>query len=163
MIGPSRISYWLAFALPAALAIGCLSSGCSAKPVSSEDETTTDLRAIARAYEVVTAASNRPPRELDQIKKVLADLHTDGLIADAPLDVLTSSRDGQPYVIILGADLGASLSDEILVYEKNGAEGKRYVFLMNYEIPQMTDEQFGKAAFARGHKPNETATPAASP
>ena len=145
-----------------ALAIAGIFSGCS-KPAATEDETTTDLRAIARAYEVVIAAGNRPPRELDQIKRVLADLHTDGLVAGPPDEVLTSSRDGQPYVIVLGAELGAGLSPEILIYEKRGAEGNRFVFQMNYEVHQLTDEQFGQATFAMGHKPAEPSPALASP
>jgi hypothetical protein len=128
-------------------------SGCSSEPISPEDEATADLREIARAYEVAIAASNRPPRDVDQIKKVLADLHTDGLVTNDPTDVLTSPRDGQPYVIILGADLGAEVSTEVLAYENSGAEGKRYVLLMSRDVRAMSDEEFAQAAFAGGHKP----------
>lgn len=155
---PGRLSRAVIGALVVAAA-----SGCSAGGLSPDDEVKRDLGEIARAYDVVIAASQRPPRALDQIEKVLADLHTDGLVAAQPADVLTSPRDGQPYVIILGADLGASLASEILIYEKRGAEGRRYVLQMNYEVHQLTDEQFGQATFAMGHKPAEVLPAAASP
>jgi len=136
-----------------ALVIGSGSSGCSSQPVSAEDEATTDLREIARAYEVVIAASNRPPRELEQIKKVLTDLHTDGLVTDDPEDVLISPRDGQPYVIIMGAAAGDENPKDILAYESKGAGGVRYVLLMSHDVRQMTVDEFNQATFATGHEP----------
>jgi hypothetical protein len=141
-------------------AIGWGIGGCSARAVSVDEEAASDLREIARAYEVVIAASQRPPRALDQINKVLTDLHTDGLVADEPADVLNSPRDGQSYVIILGADLGAQNSPEILAYEALGADGNRYVLLMSRDIRKMTDEEFAQAPFAMGHKPASGAKPA---
>ena len=70
-----------------------------------------------------------------------------------PDEVLTSSRDGQPYVIILGADLGATRSGEVLAYEKKGAGGKRYVLSMDFNVGQISDADFAKATFAMGHLP----------
>jgi hypothetical protein len=137
----------IAFPTLAALAIG----GCS-KSGSSEDATTTALRQIANAYSVPIKASQRPPKTLDEIKQVLTDLHTDNMNPPAD-EVLISPRDKQPYVIILGAMLGTQISGDILIYEKNGAEGKRYVFTMSYDVKQLTDDEFAKASFAMGHKP----------
>lgn len=137
----------VAFTTLAALA----ASGCS-KSGSSEDATATALRQIAKAYSVPISSKQRPPQSLDEIKQVLKDLHTDGMNPPAD-EVLVSPRDKQPYVIILGAMLGTQMSGDILIYEKAGAEGKRYVFTMNYEVKQLTDDEFANASFAMGHKP----------
>jgi len=94
----------------------------------------------------------KPPRDVEQLKKILAELHAADL-NPAPEEVLTSSRDGQPYVIIMGANLGATISGDILAYEKNGLNGKRYVLTMSRDIRQMTDEEFKRATFVQGHKP----------
>jgi hypothetical protein len=135
-----------------ALAIGSGSSGCSSPAASEEDETTTDLRSIARAYDSVIGMRKKPPRSVDEIKQVLVDFHDVGWVGP-PDDVLISSRDGQPYVIVLGVDLGAEISKDVLAYEKNGAEGKRYVLLTSRDVMQMTDDEFAQATFAQGHKP----------
>src|SRR5688572_10657901 len=57
-----------------------LLGGCLAKPGPREDETTMDFRHIARVYESIQSFNNRPPRDLEEIKKYLADYHTDGLV-----------------------------------------------------------------------------------
>jgi hypothetical protein len=129
-----------------------LAAGCSSGAKSSEDETTMDFRHIVRAYDLVLAEKRRPPRDVSEIEKVLTELHEADLNPPAK-DVLISSRDGEPYVIIMGADLGATRSSDILAYEKRGAEGKRYVLLMSYDVQQLTDEEFANATFTMGHKP----------
>ena len=129
--------------------------GCTAKPVVKEDETAADLLHIAGAYQTIISGGAPPPRELEQIKKVLADFHKANLNPPAE-EVLTSSRDGQPYVVILGAQLGSVSSDDILIYEKKGLEGKRYVLLMSRDVRQLTDEEFAQAKFAMGHRPEKT-------
>jgi hypothetical protein len=68
--------------------------------------------------------------------------------------VLTSSRDGQPYVVIFGVDLGARNSPDTFVYEKTGADGKRYVLTMSRDVRQLTDAESAQATFANGHKPS---------
>ncbi len=131
-----------------------IAAGCSFGAKSSEDETTTDLRHIVRAYDLVLAEKRRPPRDVSELEKVLTELHEADLNPPAK-EVLTSSRDGEPYVIIMGADLGATRSADILAYEKRGAEGKRYVLMMSYDVQQLTDQEFAQATFAMGHKPKD--------
>ena len=134
-----------------ALLLGLPFAGCS-QTGTGEDETTTDLRQIGRAYGVILGGKNRPPRDIDEIKGVLSDLHKDGQNPPAE-EVLKSPRDGEAYVVIMGVNLGSGKSSDILAYEQKGADGKRYVFDMNYEVRQVADAEFAQAAFAQGHKP----------
>jgi len=145
-------SFLPAFATFGLLAAIVWSAGCSATPKSTEDENSTDLREIAKAYAVTISLHRRPPKSIEEIKKVLEDLHEAKMVGK-PDEVLTSTRDGQPYVIILGADLGATRSPDILAYEKKGAGGKRFVLSMDFNIVQMTDADFAQATFAMGHRP----------
>ena len=131
-----------------------LLGGCLAKPGPREDETTMDFRHIARVYESIQSFNNRPPRDLEEIKKYLADYHTDGLVEE-PDKVLTSSRDGLPYVIVLGAQFGGT-EDEIIFYEQRGADGQRYVMTTGRVVQKMTDEEFRQARFANQHRPEST-------
>jgi hypothetical protein len=128
-------------------------AGCSSKPVSREDEQTQDLNCIARAYGIIVNADHHAPKNVEEIKKLLSGLHKADIVPD-PEEILVSTRDGQPYVIIYGVNLGmVAPSPEILAYEKKGAEGKRYVLLMSRDVRQITDEEFKQAKFANGHKP----------
>jgi hypothetical protein len=126
-------------------------AGCT-KPVSREDEQTNDLNNIARAYGIIVNDSHRPPRGVEELKTLLSGLHKADMVPD-PEEIFVSSRDGQPYVIIYGANLGTVSSPEILAYEKKGADGKRYVLLMSRDVRQLTDQEFKQARFANGHKP----------
>jgi hypothetical protein len=130
-------------------------TGCLVKSGPREDETTMDMRHIARVFESIQGFYNRPPKDLEEIKKYLTDYHTDGL--NEPADkVLTSSRDGEPYVIIIGSQFGTGMGDEIVMYEKRGAEGKRYVMFTDRSVRQLTDDEFKQATFAKGHRPESS-------
>jgi len=132
-----------------------LLGGCQTESGSREDETTMDFRHIARVYESIQSFHNRPPRDLEEIKKYLVDYHTDGLVEE-PEKVLTSTRDGLPYVIVLGAQFGAGMQDEIVFYEKRGADGLRYVMTTGRVVRKLTDEEFRRARFAQQHRPEST-------
>jgi hypothetical protein len=123
--------------------------GCLAKPASREDETTTDFRQISKVFDAMQSFHNRPPRDLDEIKQWLSDFHKDGL-NEEPEKVLTSSRDNQPYVIVLGARLGSEPGDALVIFEKTGAEGTRYVMNATRQVQQLTEEQFRQARIAQG-------------
>jgi hypothetical protein len=69
-----------------------------------------------------------------------------------PEEALVSPRDNQPIVIIMGANDNDGASS-ILAYEKTGAEGTRWVVTMGGEAKKLPNEEFSKATFAKGHKP----------
>jgi hypothetical protein len=126
--------------------------GCASSTQPREDETTLDLRHIARAYGVIQSAHSRPPKDLDEVRTVLAELHAGGL-SGPPEEVLTSARDGQPYVVLLTVNLGASPGDEIFIYEASGRDGARYVMTTAFDVRQVSDAEFSQARFAGGHRP----------
>lgn len=127
--------------------------GCQTKSRPREDETTMDFRYIARVYESIQSFNQRPPRDLEEIKKYLADYQTDRVIEDA--EKVLTGRDGLPYVIVLGAQFGAP-DEEIIFYEKQGVDGQRYVMTTNRIVRKMTDEEFRQARFANRHRPEST-------
>jgi len=129
-----------------------LLTACSVKPKSREDDTTTDFRHIASAYDIVQSGKNRPPKDIDELRKVLTELH-DAKLMPAPDDVLISSRDGLPYVIVFGLSLGAQVSHDIFIYEQRGFDGQRYVMTMSRNVQQLSEDGFRGATFAKGHRP----------
>ena len=129
-----------------------LLSGCADKSGPREDETTLDFRQISQAYESVQSTKHRPPKDVDELKQVLQEFH-DAKFGDPPDEVLTSDRDGQPYGIVFGLDLGAAVSHDIFIYEQKGAEGTHYVMTMSRNVLQIPDADFAQQTFARGHRP----------
>lgn len=128
-------------------------AGCFGPEPAAEDDTTIDLRQIARAYEVHISGTKRPPKQMSDLEQIIADLHAAGL-NDAPADVLNSSRDGKPYVVIMGVNLDETAgSQDVLAYEQTGSEGKRYVITVSRDVRVLTEEEFKNASFAMGHKP----------
>ncbi|QDU30353.1 hypothetical protein ETAA8_54810 [Anatilimnocola aggregata] len=144
--------FWISRAGACVLFVLGVLSGCATKYTPNEDDTTTDLSHISKAYGIITSADHHPPRHVDEIKSLLKGLHSANL-NPPPEEILVSSRDGEPYVIIYGANVGSYASDEILAYEKNGKDGVRYVLLMSRDVRQMTDEEFKRAKFVMGHRP----------
>jgi hypothetical protein len=128
--------------------------GCTVKPKSREDETTTDFRQISGVFDMLQGFHNRPPRDLEEIRKNLAELHKDGQ-NEEPDKVLTSSRDNEPYVIMLGARLGSEPGDAIVIFEKKGLDGVRYVMTANRQVLQLNEEQFRQAQLASGKRSDE--------
>ena len=138
----------LAIALLALLVL----AGCLSKQGPREDETTMDFRQISQAYESVQATKRRPPKDVAELKQVLQDFH-DAKFGDPPDEVLTSKRDGLPYGIVFGLDLGAEVSNEVFIYEQKGAEGMHYAMTMSRVVQQIPDAEFAQTKFARGHRP----------
>lgn len=122
------------------LALLCL-AGCSSPPPPSTalaDESN-NLAKIKEAYYKATDALDRPPKNVQELKKYL----TDG----SPDEILRSPNDQQQYVINWGIDYRyhpRANPPAVLAYEQTGVDGQRYVLtLLGLEI--MTDEQFMKA------------------
>jgi hypothetical protein len=129
-----------------------LLTGCAENSGPREDETTLDFRQISQAYEAVRSTRHRPPKDVAELKQVLQEFH-DAKFGDPPDEVLTSNRDGLPYGIVFGLDLGAEVSNDIFIYEQKGADGMHYVMTMSRVVQQVPDAGFAQLAFARGHRP----------
>ncbi|WP_425619296.1 hypothetical protein NA78x_003034 [Anatilimnocola sp. NA78] len=145
-----RLKLWFrARPLAVALAALLLVTACTVKPKSREDETTTDFRQISRVFETTQNFYNRPPKDLAEIRSMLADFHKDGL-NDEPDQVLTSSRDNEPYLIVLPARLGSEPADSIVLCEKTGLDGVRYVMTQNRQVRQVPEAEFRQLRLANG-------------
>ena len=127
-------------------------TGCWLNSPPPKDEAFTDFHEIGRAYSFIIGQKNRPPKSVAEIREVLENLHQAGLVGE-PSKAMLSSRDGEPYVIILGAPLGEIVSNDILAYEQKGKEGHRYVLRMSREIDLISDEVFAQSTFIKNHKP----------
>ena len=123
--------------------------GCSpkAKNDPATTEVTENLRVLANAYLAATQKNNRPPKGPEELKPFLPRGVTDD-------KVYRSARDGEPFVVIWGADprKGMDVKPMVIAYEKTGKGGERTVFTA-MGVMTMTNDNFTKANFPPGHKP----------
>jgi hypothetical protein len=138
----------------AVVVFGCstlLLAGCSSSDNYEEEPVKAHLRQINKAYSMVLGYNNRPPKDMDELKTVMNDLHR--LDMGAPVEeALVSPRDKKPYVIIMNAD-GSDPPEAILAYEQDGVDGSRWVVTMVSDINLLSEEEFKSATFAKNHKP----------
>ena len=67
------------------------------------------------------------------------------------------ARDGQPLVVCWDVDLSKARTwaktTPVLAYEKQGADGNRYVLTMVRSVELLSDKDFREASFPLGHNP----------
>lgn len=128
--------------LAAFSAVGCTSSEPSPPPPNDGN----NMRGIISYYSTATSQLGRPPQNMNELKAVLA-----GAVAD-PSPFFRSTRDGQEYVVVWGLRLGTLPLNTIVAYERTGVNGKRMVMQLNGIPIEVTQEEFAKLKFPKGHK-----------
>lgn len=136
----------------AGLLVVLSTSGCS-EPKFEEEPVKANLRLIGKAYFMIADYRKRPPKDEEELRTQLAELHTLQM-GGPPAEVLVSPRDMQPIVIILGPGKLSDGSANVLAYEKVGADNSRYVLMQNGDIQKLSNEDFAKASFFNNHKPS---------
>ena len=136
-----RIGLGLLVVIPG---LGCSSS---VEQTKMQGEVAGTLSTIAKAYLAATQKNGRAPNGPDELKPFLPP--------DSDQEAMfRSTRDGQPFVILWGADprTGMDLKPLVIAYEKDGSGGNRFVYTA-MGVMQMTDEDFAQANFPAGRKP----------
>jgi len=126
--------------------------GCGSETVEKQrDRSADNLKLISRAYIDETKDLERPPSNLEELTPSLKKL-------GEPAEILQSPHDGQDYTILYGVDPLTALDQGnrfvVLVYEKVGVNGKRFVGGFR-KVKRMTDEEFRAAPFPPGYKAPE--------
>jgi hypothetical protein len=117
-------------------------AGCSAAPPPrKENPDTTNLRRIYQAFRLCEDFKQRGPLDEAELKKWLGELGESA----TPDEMLISRRDGRPFVIYYGHSLDPAAGDFLLVHEKDGAEGKRYVLTLAGKVTSLADAEFADA------------------
>ncbi len=131
--------------------------GCDSGPkVVPVDKTRSRLQAISAAYIAATMKANRAPSKPDELLPFLGDESTS---EEEKRATFRSDNDGEEFVIVWGVDLrkmgtGGLSRDVIIVYEKRGKSGQRYVLKPRADIFIIPDEVFQKSQFPNGHRPS---------
>src|SRR3954469_8171069 len=114
-----------------------------------------DLCSIAQAYREAFERTNKPPQSFDELRPYLASFGN-------PDDMRVSPNDGQPYVVLWGADPtrgGAGPVKgmwSILAHEQAGKDGRKAVADVRGLAATVTDDEFARLRFlsTRTKKPS---------
>ena len=130
-------------------------TGCSGCPGSSPAVVRTpipkaeqDLCSIAQAYREVFEQTGKAPESFDDLRKCLTEL------GGNPDEMRTSPNDGQPYVVLWGADPTRGGAGPvkgmwtIIAHEKAGTGGSRAVADIRGQATTVTDDEFAQLRFA---------------
>jgi hypothetical protein len=129
---------------------GC--SGCGSQPhVVPLTPAEQALTRIAMAYNDAHSQLGRGPKNADELKPFLKEFGD-------PDQLLVSPNDGQPFVVVWGANPTGGPTDyhsmfPILAYERKGASGKRAVTDVRGRPMTVPEEDFPKLTFVGRHKP----------
>jgi hypothetical protein len=136
--------------LCAAVGIVIAVFGCDRAPttVVQTPPDTSALRGIIRFYVTAAGELGRPPKNMDELKSVLAPL------TNEPDKYLRSTRDGEEFMVVWGLNLYQQPPDTIVAYERKGVDGKRLVLDVNAMVREVTPEEFAKLKFPKGHRPD---------
>jgi hypothetical protein len=128
-----------------------LLAGCSSKPkgVQGLEPVVMHLQAINGAYIKTTEKLGRPPKNSAEIRPALQENGN-------PDELLRSPVDGEEFVIVWGVDPRQTPPKDgklpVLIYEKKGSRGKRYVLQLPTMITTLTEDELKSAYFPGGHK-----------
>ncbi len=104
------------------------------------------MRAVQKAVDEKKPLPRRP-QDLDAFLKEHGD----------PAALLRSPNDGEPYVILWGVNPFDPAYDNepvIIIYEKKGKDGRRYVISTRDGRPtSLSDVEFSNEKFPAGHRP----------
>src|SRR5262249_28352707 len=108
---------------------------------------------IALAFGDAHSRLGRSPKNAEDLKPFLKEFGN-------PEELLVSPNDGQPYVVVWGANptRGGPTDYQgmfpILAYERKGAGGKRAVTDIRGRPLTVPEADLSKLTFAGGHKPS---------
>jgi hypothetical protein len=126
---------------------GC-GSGPNVIPLSKAEKSLTN---IALAYGEAHARLGRGPKDAEELKPFLKEFGN-------PDELLISPNDGEPFVVVWGANPRGGPTEykqmfPILAYEHKGTRGKRALTDIRGRPMTIPSEDFSKLTFVGGHKP----------
>jgi hypothetical protein len=139
----NRRASWSIVPILIAMAVGC-SGGGSAIPAPTDSSM---LRGIIRIYSTAARDLGRSPKNIDELKAVLAPVSKD------PSEYLRSTRDGEEFAVVWGLNLATAPPDTVIAYERKGIDGKRMVVTVAGDLREVTPAEFAAIKFPKDYQP----------
>jgi hypothetical protein len=119
-------------------------AGCGAQAVAPTASDGSRIGAIVSMHNKMEQVTGRLPPGEKEFKQFINENGAQALEragATTADDLLVSNRDGQPYVITY-AKYPTGMTARIVAYEKNGADGKRFVGYNSGAVELVEDARF---------------------
>ena len=139
-----------------AVAFACLgvdAAGCARAKrnvaTGVDRETRIAMNVLARFYgDYMLQSRGRPPKDVAAFRKYLRSRTDDleSLNIDSIDELLTSSRDGEPFVVVCGKirEVSNSRGNIWAAYETNGVDGKRMAVRLRGGVDELSPERFSE-------------------
>jgi hypothetical protein len=121
-------------------------AGCGAQTVAPTATAGRRVSAIVTMHNSMERATGRLPPNEQEFKKFITEKGSQMMERAGVTSVdelFVSDRDGQPLVVTYGK-YPAGMTSKIVVYEKNGAEGKRFVGYNVGAVELVDDARFSE-------------------
>lgn len=108
------------------------------------------LQGLVTIYVYAAAELGRPPQSVDELQSTFEKASIED-----PSQMLTSTRDGQPFVIIWGLDVTGRYAgaDAPIAYEREGLDGVRLVVTCGLQVLEVSDAEFADLHWPEGYEP----------
>jgi hypothetical protein len=140
---------WRCLALGIVVGLAGCGTGPNVIPLSKAEKSLTN---IALAYGEAHARLGHGPKDAEELKPYLKEFGN-------PDELLISPNDGEPFVVVWGANPRGGPTDykqifPVLAYEKKGTRGKRALTDIRGRPMTIPTEDFSKLTFVGGHRPS---------
>lgn len=130
------------FAFFLALVFGTV-SGCGG-PTKPPETQSGRMQAVVSLYGMARTVQGRAPADQERFKSFIVEKGAKTLervkVTSAD-ELLTSERDGQPFVVIYGKP-PAGINPDVLVFEQTGVDGKRQVGFGMGHVQEVDEAKF---------------------
>lgn len=112
---------------------------------TNKAKATSRLRALVSLYNRHIIANGKPPADATAFEQFIAEkggAMLEKLQVDTPKELLISERDGEPFVVVYDGSPPAGSSREVVAYEKQGIDGRRWVGFRIGAIEELDEPQF---------------------
>jgi hypothetical protein len=125
-------------------------AGCGGQTLAPSATEGRRIGAIVTTHNMMERATGRLPPNEQEFKKFIAENGSQSLEragVTAVDELFVSDRDGQPLVVIYGK-YPAGMNAKVVVYEENGADGKRFVGYNSGAVELVDDARFNELVTA---------------
>jgi hypothetical protein len=136
----------------ASLLASVVAIGCNSRQGAAENRTEASAEDRLKVLAVLYCTGGPPANDEASFRKKVGMANPEMLKSfrlQSVDDLFISPRDQQPFVVRYGVPPGTpGLRGEILAYEAEGKDGKRFVALSSVDVKEMSDAEF-KAALPK--------------
>ena len=118
--------------------------GCNEDSSSTRQQQTSNLRHVLTLHAYAGRRLGHPPRSEEEFKSFIqgeGDKILERLKLDSADQLLTSARDGKPYVVLYDQPASEAAAG-VVAYESEGVDGRRQVGYQTGEVRELNAEQF---------------------